>query len=1174
MGNQATDLVKQIRSRLLGVLNRITLAQVISGFSLVLTIGLGLWLSFTWIEAGFWLGSTVRLIFLLVFLSSVLATIGWFVIRPIGKRRAWWNPLSEYEAADRVGKHFPHIQDRITNILELSDSRNDKSPDPFVDRAVLNLGKEIEGTDFDQIENFKAPKKLLRFAAIPISLFLLSSILAPGPFFSASARLFQPMEEFLKPASFSVLVQPGDIEVLYGDPLNLVFKASGLEIPNYGILSYQFEDEEVVQQINLEADSSKSFSYHFDQVRRPFAFAMDLGDVSTKTYEVSVIRRPSIRKMLVELDYPAYTRIPRRKLESNVGDFIAMPGSKASFDLDLGPEPVTKAFLAFEDGSRQELALEGDKAKGVLTVSKAGTYQVILESAKGTRNTNPIAYEIKIRPDQSPNVMILEPDGDSDLADNMTTVLRARILDDFGFSDLRLHFRQSEAAYSEATLEFSSIPLNLANKSQLDQEVLHFWSVQEALGIELLPGDVIEYFLEVMDNDRFRGAKSSRSSIQVLRVPSLSEQFDEMEEAENEVQTDLEEMLKNAEDIKDEFSELRDELRKKQESDWDDERQVEKLKNQQDAQQQQMNEISEQMKDMVQEMSENNTVSPQTQQTFEELQKVMEEINSPEMMEALEKLQEAMQNMDLQKMQQAIENFEFNEEQYRKRMERTLEMLKRFRAEQSLEEAAKRAEELAEKEEKISEATQDLMEQEEKPSDAGQEPKDSEGTENQKGEQSESSQDSPQSQTKSPEELAKEQLQAKEEMEKLEQLMEEIQEQLGNMENAPSDQMEQMSEQMEQQDLPSQMQQNAEQMQQGEMKEAQKGQQNMQQQLQQMSSELSQMGEQMSMEQMNINIAALRRVLDDVLTLSKDQEALRKDLTSVRSENPAVRALAKKQVDLSDGLKVVADTLQKLSADIAQMSSKVQSTSGEALRDMTNSISEMSERRITQATGHQKSSMKNLNDLALMLSDLMGQLQDMMQNQGMNQNPGMSGQQFSQMLNEMAQKQAQMNQQMDAMMNDMMGNRISQSKQSRMKQLREQQQQLMEQLQNAMQNGGKENLDKVLGDLNKIAEQMRESLKDLQQNTVTRQTRDRQNEILSRLLQAQQSLRERGKENKREGKSAEEYQKKNPSALPPNERAEKLRRDLIRALENGYSSDYEEIIKRYFEALQNGSGLN
>ena len=56
-----------------------------------------------------------------------------------------------------------------------------------------------------------------------------------------------------------------------------------------------------------------------------------------------------------------------------------------------------------------------------------------------------------------------------------------------------------------------------------------------------------------------------------------------------------------------------------------------------------------------------------------------------------------------------------------------------------------------------------------------------------------------------------------------------------------------------------------------------------------------------------------------------------------------------------------------------------------------------------------------------------------------------------------------------------------------------------------------------------------------------------------------------------EGRQGREFNRASPDELTPTEQADKLRRDLLRALESGYAPDYEELIKRYFELLQQQS---
>jgi glycosyltransferase involved in cell wall biosynthesis len=65
------------------------------------------------------------------------------------------------------------------------------------------------------------------------------------------------------------------------------------------------------------------------------------------------------------------------------------------------------------------------------------------------------------------------------------------------------------------------------------------------------------------------------------------------------------------------------------------------------------------------------------------------------------------------------------------------------------------------------------------------------------------------------------------------------------------------------------------------------------------------MGQQMSGQQQQRNVSGLRRAIDDVLTLSFEQESLRDRSASLRPESPVVRQNAQQQVELAAGLSTV-----------------------------------------------------------------------------------------------------------------------------------------------------------------------------------------------------------------------------------------------------------------------------
>jgi len=324
---------------------------------------------------------------------------------------------------------------------------------------------------------------------------------------------------------------------------------------------------------------------------------------------------------------------------------------------------------------------------------------------------------------------------------------------------------------------------------------------------------------------------------------------------------------------------------------------------------------------------------------------------------------------------------------------------------------------------------------------------------------------------------------------------------------------------------------------------------------------------QMSMQgaQMQLNIAAIRSALEDVLTLSERQEFLRLDVLQMSADSPLLRDAAQSQLDLSEGLAITADSLQSIAKEIPQMTRDVQQRAGDAIREMSDATASLTERAARRAAGHQRGAMTNLNELALMLSELLNQ---QMNGSGTGQS-NQSMEQMMEQLQQMGQQQQQLNQQIQQLLNDMQGQRLTQDMTERLRQLGAQQEQMRNEVRQMNRNRDARN--KLLGDLNRVADQMMETIEELQQNRVSRRTIQRQQQILTRLLEASRSMEQKGKDDKREGKTVDENLRESPDSLTPNEQAERLRRDLIRALESGYSSDYEALIRRYFDLLQSQS---
>ncbi|PQJ35585.1 hypothetical protein BSZ35_14110 [Salinibacter sp. 10B] len=1208
MSEQTARLVDRLRARLQQTTRRMTWAELAFGAAVAVGTVAGGWGLAALLEATFWLGTAARTA-LAAAVGSVTVGVGAALLaRPLGRLIGLLPGPSDQEVARKVGNHHPHVADRLVNLLQLAEGERSHAPAPFVDRAVQNLAEDLDDVSFDEVENFGRAQRALRLASLPLAGVLAFLLIAPSTFLNASERLLAPATEFDRPAPFELSVAPGSVRLVRGDSLEITVRARGAA-PTEMTLERRTEAGAAPEQISLRPDSTGTFRHSVPTVRTAFEYRVRTAPVQTDWYRVEVARRPLVRRLQLTVTPPSYTGLPSRTLDPNVGDVAGVPGTQVTVEAALGGPSVENARLVFDNDDTRLLEVRDGTARGRFSLQREGTYHLRLESTAGTDNRDPIQYQMSLQSDARPSVRFLQPTGPTDLTDALRQPLRVQLSDDYGFTQAKLYYRLSEQRFGEEEASYSSITLPLPSPGQTSQTIAHEWLLAQDTGLDPQPGDVISYYVQAWDNDTVNGPKSGRTTTQRLRMPSVSEQYDQLNETEEQAGEQMEKLRQRSDSVQQQFQQLRRELRRTREADWQDRQQLQRIQQKQQSMDRGVEKLSKQMQKMNRQMQRNGLSSSDLSKQFQELQRVIEEIQSPELQQALQQLRKAMQNNNLRQMQQSMEKVQKSQESYRKRLDRTLSLFKQLKAQQKLEEMARRAGEMSELQKKLREKTQERMnesageqtsaeeqrasEQEKAgktSSDATQPSADSTREARQQAPSSDSTarsgqqrdgQDPQQNRNRQAgaqqtggqqqqaqqragqnEDLASEQERAAKKMKELQEALQKARQEMKDVQSAPQKQLQQMNQQLQRQNLPQQMQQNSQQLRQNQLQDAQQGQQRMQQSLQKMQKQLSQMKSQMQGQQRQINLAGLRTALENTLRLSKRQESLRTTIDDLAAEGPTLRSYARDQKVLSDGLKTVTDSLESIAERVPQMTKEVRKKSGNALRAMETAMTALDERNASRATGHQKTSMMHLNELAILISDLLEQLQNQ---QGSGS--GMSMQQMRQQLQQMSGQQQKLNQQIQQHLNNVKGQRLTPDQAKRRKELAKQQRRIKQQLQNM--EVGSEAKQQIMGDLQKIAEQMEKSAQELDQRRHSRDLVERQQQILTRLLNAQKSLRTQGKQEQRQGRRSEdEYDRNRPGELPQTEEADQLRRDLIRALEMGYSSDYEELIKRYFELLQ------
>lgn len=1186
MSEETERLVERIRARLMRAARRMTWAQFAFGAAVVIGTTAGLWVLATLLEASLWLGSGLRTG--LAIGGSIVAFYVFtvFAARPLGRLLGLVSSPPEENIAQIVGDHNSVVADRLVNILQLAKGRRSHAPAPYVDRAVQHLAAQIDEANFDAVADFRPARQALRWAAVPIIAGLAFFLAAPSTFLGASERLLAPSTEFSRPAPFELSVTPGNVTLVKGDSLEIQVQTTGTAPENATLLLRRYE-QDAPTRIDLDPDRTGVFRHTVPNVREPLRYRLVATPVRTPWYSVDVINRPFVKHLQLEVTPPPYTNRPSRKLTRNVGSVTALPGSQITVSFTVGGNAVSRASLQFEDGSTEPVSVDGDSASATFALQREGSYQIRLYSDQEIPNRDPIRYETSLQSDAPPSVSFLEPQGRANLTPDLTQPLRLQISDDYGIRRTSLYYRVVDGPSAVAHSSFSSFELPTGDSGGTDRVLQHTWLVAQESELDVKRGDEIAYFAKVWDNDTVNGPKSARTVTQRLRFPSLSEQYEELNKTTSETDAEMKELKRQSESVQKQFEELRNELRRSRSADWEDRRHLEQLRKKQKSVEEGIENVSRQVEKMNRQMEQNNLARSETSKKFEELKRAIDEIKSPELKKALQKLRKNMKDQNFPQMQKHMSRAKSELKQREDRIERTLNLLKQLKARQKLEELSRRAQNVTETEKEVAEKTREKLEQSSEP-DSTQNPMDqvdrrdgarSDSTGNSKASRGDSTltarpdstagsrpkdiqQRVPSADSSANESLARQQERAAEQMKELMEAMKNAEQEMKNVTGSPEKKVQTLNQKLEQQDIPKKMRKNSQDLRNNQLQKAHQNQQQIQKQLQRMQSQISGMQQQMNGQQRQMNLTGLRSALGNTLELSRNQEKLRTTVEPL-NEGPTVRQYASKQQQLSQGLQHVADSLQSIAGRVPRMSRAVQDRTGKALRAMEKATASLDERKADEATRFQKTSMTHLNELALLLSQLL----DQMQQQGSGSGGSMSMQQARQQLQKASGHQQKLNQQIQKFLNAAEGNRLSADKQERREQLAEQQRQIKRQLQDM--NVGSDVKEQLLGDLEKIAEQMNTSANDLQQGHRSEEILDRQQQILTRLLNAQKSLRTQGKKEEREGRTAEsEFERERPTGRQDQDESDTLRRDLIRALEMGYNTDYEELIKRYFELLE------
>ncbi|MFC1729329.1 DUF4175 family protein [candidate division KSB1 bacterium] len=1110
------------------------------------------------LESIFWLPAGRRILLSIITGAASLVLLAVYISAPF---KAWTGRDRRYGLESlclNIGKTYPEIRDRLLNSLQLYRelSHNSRLYSPALIEETMNRsGASFSGYDFERSIDYLRLKR--HFSGFAVFLIALTGFLFlfPGALGSAFSRVIHPAAYYPPPASFSMDILPGDTEIIRNEPFHLTVSVTG-ETPESMSVFIKREDTPNFEEYPLERNGELQYTYTREKVKESFNYFIQgrehngllFGNsVESDIYHVQVIHRPMVRKLKLHLDYPAYSQLGSRYLEDNIGDITALKGTGVRIELTLN-KTAADAEIRFDSGEAIPCNVSGSTAQAVFRIMSSSRYSIHLTDGEGITNDEPIEYRISSIPDADPYIQIVVPGKDTDLTEDKQLPLGMKLSDDFGLSGLRLGYRLIDRDEIEAVLapenkdkllsnpsSFTYIDLPLDNKQGVMQDLLLIWDMKN---IQIFPEDQVMYFAELFDNDRISGPKMTRSGVYMVRLPSIEELFEQAAEIQEEQEERLTDILEEGKDLQQDLKEIAQDLMQATELDWEEKQKTEEAVRKQEELRRQMEDIKKEIDQLVEKFETNDLLSADVLDKYKELQELLQELSTQEMQEVMQKLQEALENMqDLQQNRRSLEDFRAMQEDYLSRVERTVNILKRLQIEQMVDELVTKSENITETQEMINAQTDSLISQ---TSEQTQETQEEAGRNQREGSEKLSRQE---------EDLAQR-------YDNLKETLEKTLEKMTQQPDISSEKLEELSEKMEYDELSEEMMKMSGELFRQALRQSLNRGEAIARELENIEENLKEAQEELTESQKQEILAEMMNAAESLNRLSKNQEDIRTKSSNLTPNSNQYTEIADEQNNLMSGLNRTIGRLVRLSEKTFFLTPELGGKLGETANSMQTAINNLEARDKNGTQAQQQNSMKTLNEATLMLREAMNNAQQ-----------SGSGTGFSEFMQRMEQLSGQQQGVNQGTLDALQGDSRSMEQQSMMERLARQQEMIrrsLEELRQEMQGKGsvEDRLGQMGGDMQEVEKQMHDQ-------NVTDRTLELQRRILSRMLDAQRSVHRRDFSQKRYSETALFYEPVDPGALPENlgESGLILKESLIRALKEGYSKDFEDLIRKYFENL-------
>lgn len=253
------------------------------------------------------------------FLLVGLSLLVYYIVSPLLKIYRLGSLITYEKAAEIIGLHFPEIQDKIINTIQLN-SLKDQDSISLLNASIQKRSDTFNKVAFNNAINLKENVKHIKPLFLVFLVFIFLSFIDRSIIFSSANRIIHYSTKETNSLPFSVELVNGSLRVLEQDDCLVQFIVRGKRIPNE--LSINYDDKSFT--LNKKTDTT--FEYVFKTVTRKIPFSVVHNKDVISAFSLSVIPKPKINSFYVYVKYPSYTKFPSDTFK-NIGNINTPEGS-------------------------------------------------------------------------------------------------------------------------------------------------------------------------------------------------------------------------------------------------------------------------------------------------------------------------------------------------------------------------------------------------------------------------------------------------------------------------------------------------------------------------------------------------------------------------------------------------------------------------------------------------------------------------------------------------------------------------------------------------------------------------------------------------------------------------------------------------------------------------------